>query len=349
MIENRHVNVNDFDRVAALAAKVVELAEKYRTPLVPAAYEVWFSFVEGTNQAVVRRVKEIIESGSAIGPYEIEQIRGECRGADAQEQMKTANATLDREMDDILHLIQGHLTSSEDFSGSLDKEARGLSDDASPAKIRQTIEFLLAENRKMRAETNKLTENLERSKDQIQNLRSSLEQSRKNELLDPLTNIPNRRQLEAFLAEHMENARAKNTPLSLVMADIDHFKRVNDHFGHLIGDEVLKYFAHLLAKHVRGSDLTARYGGEEFAMVLLNTTADTAAMIVERIRTEMEKAKLMVTESNKPLGTITASFGIAEYCVGDDWDSLVKRADTNLYAAKNSGRNRIIADQKAAA
>lgn len=351
MIESKQTQSRDFAEIASLTREVFELAEKYHTPLVPKTYEVWFSYVCGDNPAITQRINAIIDSGDSIGSYDLDQIHADCLDGSGHEaaHLSSANAKLDRQMDDILQLIQGHIDSSADFSGSLDKEASSLSDDASPAKIRRTIEFLLTENKKMRNETAKLSDNLERSKDQIQNLRSSLETSRKNEMLDPLTRIPNRRHLEAFLTEHLEKAQNGSTTLSVVLADIDHFKRVNDEFGHLIGDEVLKYFANLMTRHIRGTDLSARYGGEEFALVFLDTDADTTMQIVERMRAEMEKARLMVTENKQPLGTITASFGVAEYRPGDDWTSLIKRADISLYAAKNGGRNRIILNEKAAA
>ncbi len=351
MIEHDRTHICDFEQTHAVAVKAIELAEKHRTPLVPKTYEVWFSYIVGKEKSVVERVNAIIDGGAPIRPYELEQIYDDCLDPARRDgdRLKSANARLDREMDDILSMIDGHLESSASYSGSLDKGVSGLSENASPDKIKRTIEFLLVENKKMRRETEKLSGNLERSKDQIQNLRSSLEKSRKNEMLDALTQIPNRRHLEVFLADHLEMVGKNGDTLSFVLADIDHFKSVNDAFGHLIGDEVLKYFASLLSKHVRGSDLPARYGGEEFALVLLNTDARTSFTIVDRIRSEMAKAKLMVTESKEPLGTITASFGIAEYCVGDDWVSLVKRADANLYAAKDAGRNCVVTGEEAAA
>ena len=334
----------DYTRVVALAGKALEYANRYRTPPEPKAYEVWYAYASGSNSVISERIDALISDGKPVAYYDIEQIHSECLSADARkrDQLNLANNKLDKEMDDILALIQSHVTSSKSYSGSLAERAKGLSDDASPATIRLTIERLLEENKAMRSETTKLTTSLEHSKAQIQELRANLAKSRENEMRDPLTSIANRRRFEICLAEEVERSRASKTALCLVYADLDYFKRVNDGFGHLIGDEVLKYFASLLTKNLRKGDLPARYGGEEFAIIMPETAIEDAVQVMERIRQKLQQTKLVVTENNQSLGSITASFGIAAFSDSDDIAQLMKRADVNLYAAKNEGRNRIV-------
>lgn len=334
----------DYKQVVALAGKALEYADQYQTPPLPKTYEVWFTYACGNNPLISSRIDALIGDGKSVGTYDIAQIHSECLSADAKkrDQLNLANSKLDKEMDDILALIQSHVTSSKSYSGSLAARAQGLSDDASPAMIRHTIEMLLEENKAMRSETSKLTSSLEQSKAQIQELRANLAKSRENEMRDPLTNIANRRRFEICLAEEVERSRASKTALCLVYADLDYFKRVNDGFGHLIGDEVLKYFAGLLAKNLRKTDLPARYGGEEFAIIMPETTVDEAMQIMETIRQKLQQTKLVVTENSQSIGTITASFGIAAFNDSDDIAQLMKRADINLYAAKNDGRNRVV-------
>ena len=334
----------DYTRVVALAGKALEYANRYRTPPEPKTYEVWYAYASGSNSVISERIDALISDGKPVAYYDIEQIHSECLSADARkrDQLNLANNKLDKEMDDILALIQSHVTSSKSYSGSLAERAKGLSDDASPATIRLTIERLLEENKAMRSETTKLTTSLEHSKAQIQELRANLAKSRENEMRDPLTSIANRRRFEICLAEEVERSRASKTALCLVYADLDYFKRVNDGFGHLIGDEVLKYFASLLTKNLRKGDLPARYGGEEFAIIMPETAIEDAVQVMERIRQKLQQTKLVVTENNQSLGSITASFGIAAFSDSDDIAQLMKRADVNLYAAKNEGRNRIV-------
>ena len=334
----------DYARVVSLAGKALEYANQYRTPPVPKTYEVWFTYACGNNPLISSRIDALIGEGNAVDAYELAQIHSECLSQDARkrDQLNLANNKLDKEMDDILGQIQSHVASSKTFSGSLAERAKGLSDDASPDMIRSTIEMLLEENKTMRSETAKLTSSLEHSKAQIQELRANLAKSRENEMRDPLTSIANRRRFEICLAEEVERSRASKTALCLVYADLDYFKRVNDGFGHLIGDEVLKYFASLLTKNLRKGDLPARYGGEEFAIIMPETAIEDAVQVMERIRQKLQQTKLVVTENNQSLGSITASFGIAAFSDSDDIAQLMKRADVNLYAAKNEGRNRIV-------
>lgn len=119
------------------------------------------------------------------------------------------------------------------------------------------------------------------------------------------------------------------------MVDIDHFKHVNDKFGHDAGDTVLKELAEIFGANVRKSDIVARYGGEEFIIVAVQTKLEQAAVLAEKIRSAVENKPF------KDIGRITVSLGVSSFAPGDDIDSLSKRADKALYLAKNNGRNRI--------
>ena len=159
-----------------------------------------------------------------------------------------------------------------------------------------------------------------------------------NELLrsDALTGIANRRHFFEYFQKMHAHAIRHRTPLSLVMADIDHYKEVNDRYGHQVGDEVLFDFAQLLKNNCREEDLPARYGGEEFAILLVPANKDEAYNLVERLRSTIEK-----TEFGDYKLKITASFGIASLQNTEDMDTLLKKADQALYAAKSAGRNQV--------
>ena len=152
---------------------------------------------------------------------------------------------------------------------------------------------------------------------------------------DPLTKLANRRSLEDALEKALSLTRRSEQPLSVVLADIDRFKRINDNFGHASGDEVLSAFGGLLGISCRKEDTAARYGGEEFLLLLPNTAMDAAIEFAERVRARTESLRV-------PSGAnITASFGVAEFAAGDTIDSLISRADAALYGAKERGRNRV--------
>jgi len=163
---------------------------------------------------------------------------------------------------------------------------------------------------------------------------------------DSLTGILNRRAFMERLEAELDRAARENAPLSIIMADIDHFKRVNDEHGHQAGDRVLQEFSRRLMKPARPYDFLGRYGGEEFIACLPNTSEEQARSIAERLRRGVEETAISRSDdANIP---ITASFGTASYRAetgNDDVDRLIKRADDALYKAKREGRNRVCAWQ----
>ena len=171
-------------------------------------------------------------------------------------------------------------------------------------------------------------------------LRQSLRETIAMAITDPLTGLNNRRFLESHLPTVIQRARADNKPLSVLIADIDHFKKINDGWGHDAGDRVLKEFARRLRDSLRGSDLACRFGGEEFVVVMPEADARTAQLIAERLRCMIADAPFDIVGESI---SVTVSAGIAVLGeAGDDWESLLKRADQGLYDAKRTGRNRVI-------
>lgn len=162
---------------------------------------------------------------------------------------------------------------------------------------------------------------------------------------DELTSLVNRRQFLEALEAELERARVFDAPLSVVIADLDDFKRVNDRYGHQAGDEALKAFGNLLRIHLREVDVAARLGGEEFAVLLPETGIELASVAAGRIRTALGGVPITVSGGERI--SLTASFGIAELVPGQSSDELLRRADSALYEAKNDGKNRIrVADPK---
>jgi diguanylate cyclase (GGDEF)-like protein len=162
---------------------------------------------------------------------------------------------------------------------------------------------------------------------------------------DPLTGLYNRRYLSEFLPRELARSGRNTTPVAVILIDLDHFKRVNDSFGHEAGDIVLTTVGNLLKSNVRGSDIACRYGGEEFALILPETGADSAARRADDIRLAI--AALHLSHAGKSLGKITASFGLALFPDhAQDTDELLRAADVALYAAKGAGRNRVIVAQE---
>lgn len=158
--------------------------------------------------------------------------------------------------------------------------------------------------------------------------------------LDPLTNTHNRCALQSAFQREWELARRHGAPLSLILLDIDHFKHINDSYGHDRGDAVLTSVAKCVQDNVRASDLVFRYGGEEFIVLLSNTNASGAFHLAERIRRALEKMPCQ-PDGGVPL-RVTASLGVATLAPNESREKLLKRADQAMYRAKHLGRNQVV-------
>ena len=158
---------------------------------------------------------------------------------------------------------------------------------------------------------------------------------------DPMTGLGNRRYFDRAVAPLFDQLADQGTPFSIVVFDVDRFKRVNDILGHDMGDIVLKEVAARLASNMRGIDVVSRYGGEEFAVILPNTNQAGALKVAENLLKEVSARQLTTGASSKPIGRITMSIGLALYSDNETLESFIDRADQCMYDAKRSGRNQV--------
>jgi len=265
------------------------------------------------------------------------------RGGISSQKLSAASETFDRELGKALEFIRKHISSNESYAKSLTNAQARLNALPEAEQVRVIVALLVAENERMRRDSTELRNKLDDSRHQIEALRSSLTQAEEVVLKDPLTGVGNRRCFDITMERAIEDSSRQNSPLSLVMCDIDHFKRVNDVFGHQVGDEIIKMFSRIIETSIREGDTVIRYGGEEFAIILPSTDQEGARIIAERVRKNFEGKRMTIRETNQKIGQMTASFGISQYRSGDDMETLVQRADAKLYDAKAGGRNRVAA------
>jgi diguanylate cyclase (GGDEF)-like protein len=159
-------------------------------------------------------------------------------------------------------------------------------------------------------------------------------------MVDGLTGLQNRAWLNNYLSALIGNSHEVGNPLSMIMIDLDNFKRFNDVHGHLMGDEALKAAANVLTAALRPRDFAVRYGGEEMMVILPNTNLKASAIVAERLCERMREA-VVFSDLNKALPHITASFGVATLAAEQDAEALIAQADAALYRAKDAGRNRV--------
>ena len=200
--------------------------------------------------------------------------------------------------------------------------------------LNEKYEKLLEEFRKLEIEFQKTKRALEIREIEV---KSILVQAHELANVDSLTFLPNRRKIIVELQEEVIRSNRYGTPLSISILDIDHFKKVNDTYGHTTGDETLRSVAARLREHIRHPDTIGRYGGEEFLIVLPNSKAEAAAKQATRLCNDVRNTQI---EANNKVLSVTVSIGIAQFRVGqENWEGFLHRADEALYQAKSKGRD----------
>ncbi|AHB48653.1 diguanylate cyclase [Hyphomicrobium nitrativorans NL23] len=257
------------------------------------------------------------------------------------DEIASASATLGRELANALAVIRLDLANKETYARSLANAQGRLAGLTEADQVRVVVSLLVAENERMRLASEKDKHKLEASAQEIDALQASLRGAEEATLTDPLTGIGNRRLFNDAMTKAIKDSHAQRVPLSLIMCDIDHFKRVNDMFGHDVGDEIIRALARVIETSVRETDSVARYGGEEFAIILPGTELTRAKETADRIRRQFSAKKFAIRKTNQKIGQVTASFGVAEHRPGDDVQEFVRRADAKLYEAKARGRDRV--------
>jgi diguanylate cyclase len=205
--------------------------------------------------------------------------------------------------------------------------------------LKPLLDRLAGETRDMIRHSKSLVRRLNHSAERIQELEQFLSEARREAATDPLTGLANRRAFDGALREQAALAMNTGNPLSVLIADVDNFKTVNDRHGHDAGDEALRMVANCLTQAVRGRDIVARHGGEEFSVLLPNTAIDGAQAVAENIRAAISHSQLTLEATNTAL-TVTVSVGATTYEAGEKLSETLARADRALYRAKQEGRNR---------
>jgi diguanylate cyclase len=223
------------------------------------------------------------------------------------------------DLDDLKQVLENHL---EGLLGTMDQHQKQRD----------------AREQEVTARLKSLSERVAHMEQEALGYREHLEEQRQKALVDPLTGLPNRAAWSERLEHEIAQWQQHGNTLSLAMLDLDHFKRINDNYGHLAGDKVLKIIATVLRKRLRSHDFIARFGGEEFVLLLPATPPAVGAKLLETLRAAIEACPFHFKGERV---TITLSMGLASFRPGEHSDLVLKRADQALYRAKNAGRNRV--------
>jgi diguanylate cyclase len=267
-------------------------------------------------------------SVAAIGATALWCFTAGSHNPDAEEEVRRARSTLSQIGELVGHVMTDmseHSQRLQDISSHL--QSQPFPD---PDMVVEAVSKLVHENQNAQQ---RLAAAEKRVQEQVRQIQSHAAQAR----TDPLTGLTNRRALDEELSRRTLEFRGDHRPVSVLLLDVDHFKRLNDTHGHQTGDEVLRDIARVLKQTARRTDLVARYGGEEFTIVMPETSVESATAVAERIRTRIETTKFHVGGTSL---SVTVSQGSAQLLPEENEISLLRRADEALYAAKRAGRNR---------
>lgn len=261
-----------------------------------------------------------------------------------QQEGEAARQKLDDEMRDSLSGMQSAVDEATSL-GDLQRRTR-----ASLSSLLERLDVFMEDESKRRdefqTELSQTKAQLGQAEDETAKLRGELQKQRERSLLDSLTRLPNRQSYELRIGHEFERWRRYGSQCAVVMLDVDHFKPINDEFGHLAGDRVLRAIGKLVREQVRRTDFAGRYGGEEFVLLLPGTDVAKAVDVAEKVREAVSKAPFRFRDRRVD---VTMSLGVAAFGKGDQrYEEAVERADKALYRAKNNGRNRVEIGNKSA-
>ncbi len=318
---------------------------QYGVPVNPVNYTVWYEHVSGKNPK--------LSSAIAYSQEQAKPFNNELHKHLYQRYIADGDRLVTQKMlQETVKIISSLSANIRSTSGDMVSHGNSLEVYASQLLagsdldgISVIIDGIIKETKVMVDSGKSLKEKLDQSHREINELREKLRKSREDSLSDALTSLLNRRGFEEAAARALEKSGTYENGIALVMADIDHFKRVNDTFGHVIGDNVIKMFANTLKDSVKGKDMVGRYGGEEFIMLLPDTRLSDAETLCGKIRAFLQSMRWKRKDTGLSLGEITMSMGIAHYRPNETLDALIQRADRALYHSKNNGRNQVTTEK----
>ena len=312
----------------------------------PQNFELAYAYVSGENADLKSTVDSLAGNECKFEPSVMSILHQRYfRAPRHDDAVADVGEKIGAELDSILQMLEAAAEDHSAFGHTLSKATGELgAGTLGEHGVKALIGQLVSATRTMESRSKLLEQQLHTSSREVTDLRDRLELVRQESLTDQLTGIPNRKAFDNELQTAMEQAQESGEPLCLVMCDIDHFKKFNDTWGHRTGDQVLRLVGNCLSENVKGRDTAARYGGEEFAVILPHTDPRGAFSLAEQLRSKVESKKLVKKSTGDILGVITISAGVTQYISGESTDEFIQRADACLYAAKRSGRNRVMND-----
>ena len=324
---------------------VLTLLERAQVPPMPPFYKLCYDYLAGVRTLDTIRANSLIEAGPG------QQTAGEQLYEDFVAPYRTDQAITQvlPQMLERMAIVERMICQSQEASRSQAVELAGATeelatDDLDAELVRDWILRLQATNDALRQANAALSSELEQSLGFFTTAEDEMAALSRTMTIDPLTGISNRAGVDQAMAELLTEVSEGTGRMALAVIDVDHFKTLNDTYGHQIGDEILRLVGRAMIASTRDGDIVGRLGGDEFVLIIRNEDLPGARLMAERVRRAVVDCDLAKVLGKGVLGNVTASIGVAQFQHGDTLPTLFERADQCLFKAKNSGRNQVVAE-----
>jgi diguanylate cyclase len=329
------------EQSAELLRRVLALMGQHDAAFNPVSFTVWYEFASGINTRLAQAIEELTQKQARL----TDELIGQLYQTYVADVDPAAMHRISGEFQRVMVGMAESALRTGDHAGAFGEQLQGLSaalTNQDVTAMSALVTQALADTALMRSSAQALQQQLLTSRQEMDLLQQDLVRARDEAVLDPLTRVLNRKgfdqQLALMLAEPTEPGKVHG----LIMLDIDHFKKVNDTHGHVMGDRVIQALGEVLRNCVTDATHScARYGGEEFAILMPQSTREAAMALAEIVRLKTRSMKIRDRRTQEVVLTVTVSAGVAVLKPGDDAQALVERADAALYQSKQTGRDRV--------
>ncbi len=330
-------------QAAQYLKKALPLMLKHQIPTTPVNYALWYAYVSERNPALNASLDEAVSQYNTCPPSTAELLYRHHLAPEDELDVRDMRQSMEAIATELSQSLKDTSCDADSFRAKIERNFGRISrldqDAMDLEQVMGMVRALVKDSDDIRSNTDYLSSQLSKAQQEIDSLRLQLQNTEKDILFDALTGCLNRR---AFDADFDSLLSQSPKGCCLILVDVDHFKRFNDEYGHLLGDQVLKAVAKRLQDSCRDGTKLYRFGGEEFAILVPTSQLRVARQLAEAMRRALEKVSVRDRRKGQLISNISASFGVAEWQQLDTRQSLTERADTLLYDAKRLGRNRVM-------